>query len=145
MHFFFILNQSVCDGGCLRPRLPRLRSVLGECRRGVRRSAQQHERLHDRQQRGRRRVVSELSSSTHIIKQTAHNYRYSLLICLGDWECFLPEASGVFLSLHLGTRRHDTHACRTSSPRSCLPPLQECHQACHLSSQHGMGCFFHSV
>ncbi len=56
--FSFIVHQSVCECGCLCHRLPRLHSVLGEHSRSVRHSSRSHEGLHDRQQRGRRGLVS---------------------------------------------------------------------------------------
>lgn len=58
MNFYLILHQSVRKSRCVCPWIPRLRPVPRECSGGVWLSAQQHERLHGRQQRRRRSLVS---------------------------------------------------------------------------------------
>lgn len=58
MNFYLILHQSVRKSRCVCPWIPRHRPVPREYSRGVWLSAQQLERLHGRQQRRRRSLVS---------------------------------------------------------------------------------------
>lgn len=98
--FFFIFHQSLCEGWCLCPWLPRLCPMLGKCGRGVWRSAQQHEWLHDRQQRGRRCLVSYLTYQCTLVNIPRNTHTSQIHTCFFN----LPEAFGVFLFIYLGTQ-----------------------------------------
>lgn len=88
---FISCHQSVCEGGCLRPRLPWLRPVLGEHRWGVRRPAHLSEWLHNNQQRGWRCLVSNSLMNTKISKYIQRKK---------DRRLFdLPQAVGMLPSL----------------------------------------------
>lgn len=58
-------HQSVRESGRVCPWAPRLGPVPGECSGGVRLPAPQHERLHGRQPRRRRRLVSSFPRQTY--------------------------------------------------------------------------------
>lgn len=118
--------QSVPDSRSLPWWFPRLCSVRWKYSQGVRHAPGEHQWLHHGQQRRRGSLVSE-----HTQTQT---YSLNLPKELGMSRHPRPGLCGV-----PPLRRHNTHASLSGSLRPCLPPRLECHQACHLSTQYGMG------
>lgn len=109
VHICLILHQSLRESRRVCPWIPRLRHVPRKCSRGVRLPAQQHERLHSRQQRRRRGLVSYRPCQFYL-RYTPQGLRTAAA----------PQGCTVFFYLS-GTWTRDTDACRTSSSRSCVP------------------------